>query len=642
MEVASFDGCRGSLKTIDTITASDSAGAGPDPAPLPAGRPPVAVVILTWNALAFTKLCLAALRDITDHPAWRLIVVDNGSRDGTPEWLSTLPWVTLVRNRTNLGFTKGCNIGITASVSGEDVVLMNNDVIVTDPQWLQKLQDTAYAGERTGIVGCRLVDASGTLLHLGAFMMPLTLMGQQLGGFEADVNQCNTRRVVETVVFAQAYIRRDCLDAVGPLDEELFAYFDDSDFCLRAQRAGFEVVCDGTVTSRHYQSTSTRENQVDFWAVYGRSRQVFTRKWAQWLEHDRYDSEVSWHSVVNKPMGYAVQSRLIMKAMHFAGLKVAYKNAYNQHDDDVGDFLIDDIMKRAVRSDVTQIALCQADAFFPVTGRHTVGWTMLEVTGLPDQWVAGCNSMDEVWVPASFNVDTFRSSGVTVPIHVMPLGVDVNYFHPGITGYRPSSRFTFLSVFEWGERKAPEILLRAFCEEFTPADDVMLLLAVSNYDPQVDVEQQIAAMELPDSAPIVLMLNPEFSGYQMGSMYRSADAFVLPTRGEGWGMPVLEAMACGLPVIATRWSGPADFLHEGVGFPLEPGRLVPAEARCPYYAGFDWADPDVDQLRSLMRQVADDPAAARSKGLAAAAEVASRWTWEHTAAKIKQRLAEIG
>ncbi|MCA1656729.1 MAG: glycosyltransferase, partial [Actinobacteria bacterium] len=270
-----------------------------------------------------------------------------------------------------------------------------------------------------------------------------------------------------------------------------------------------------------------------------------------------------------------------------------------------------------------------------------VGWSMLEVTGLPQTWVDGCNSMDEVWVPSTFNVETFKVSGVRVPIRVMPLGVDVDYFHPGITGYRPSTSFTFLSVFEWGERKAPEVLLRAFAEEFKESEDVLLLLSVANRDPMVDIEQQISDMGLGPSAPIVVMPNLKITGPQMGSLYRSADCFVLPTRGEGWGMPVLEAMACGLPVIATRWSGLADFLHDGVGYPLEPGRLVRAEARCPYYAGFEWADPDVDQLRSLMRTVFEDPAAARAKGLAAASEAASRWTWDHAAEKVRQRLLEL-
>jgi glycosyltransferase involved in cell wall biosynthesis len=157
----------------------------------------------------------------------------------------------------------------------------------------------------------------------------------------------------------------------------------------------------------------------------------------------------------------------------------------------------------------------------------------------------------------------------------------------------------------------------------------------------VDVEAEIAAMELPPSPPVVVMVNPGFAGYQMGALYRSADCFVLPTRGEGFGMPVLEAMACGLPTIATAWSGPADFLHEGVGFPLEVASLVPAETRCPYYEGFEWAQPDFEHLRFLMRQVFSSPDAARRKGLAAAAEVAASRTWEHVASRVKARLLEL-
>ena len=223
----------------------------------------------------------------------------------------------------------------------------------------------------------------------------------------------------------------------------------------------------------------------------------------------------------------------------------------------------------------------------------------------------------------------------------MPLGVDPDYFNAGIAGYRPSDRFTFLSVFEWGERKAPELLLRAFAHEFKESDDALLLLSVFNRDPSVDVRAEVAKLDLPPCPPIVVLENPEFADYQMGALYRSADCFVLPTRGEGFGMPVLEAMACGLPTIATDWSGPADFLHEGVGYPLRVGALVDAEARCPYYRGFQWAEPDFDHLRYLMREVVEHPEQARAKGAAAAAEVASRWTWDHAAARVRQRLLDL-
>jgi glycosyltransferase involved in cell wall biosynthesis len=106
-------------------------------------------------------------------------------------------------------------------------------------------------------------------------------------------------------------------------------------------------------------------------------------------------------------------------------------------------------------------------------------------------------------------------------------------------------------------------------------------------------------------------------------------------------MPVLEAMACGLPTIATNWSGPADFLREDIGFPLNVRSLVPAEARCPYYEGFEWAEPDYDHLRARMRQVIENPARARQKGLAAAAEVVANYTWEDTARRVRERLREL-
>jgi glycosyltransferase involved in cell wall biosynthesis len=137
------------------------------------------------------------------------------------------------------------------------------------------------------------------------------------------------------------------------------------------------------------------------------------------------------------------------------------------------------------------------------------------------------------------------------------------------------------------------------------------------------------------------MVNAEFVDYQMGALYRSADCFVLPTRGEGWGMPVLEAMACGLPVISTAWSGPADFLTAETGYPLDVKSLVAAEAKCPYYEGFRWADPDIEHLRFLMRHVVDRPEEARGRGEAAAAFVAGNLTWELAARRAKDRLRQM-
>ena len=602
---------------------------------------PVTVVVPTWNALAYTKECLTALRAVTDHPDWRVVVVDNGSTDGTVGWLHGQAWLTVLPQPGNLGYARACNLGIGAAGPEDDVVLLNNDVVIDDPQWLLKLQRAARSQPDVGIVGARLRADDGRLSHLGSYMLPVSLRGEQLGGQELDVGQGRRTRVVEAVVFALVYLRRETIERVGVLDEDYFAYFEDSDYCLRVRQAGLHVLYAGDVTAMHHGNATTRANKVDFWPLFDRSRKTFRDKWATYLDRELYDHELVWHSVLNRAPGYALQSRNLMKALHFSGVRVAYQDAYQGEKRTTDDLLLNDLLKRPVRRDVPQVAFCQADVFSRVRGRPRMGWTMLEVDGLPQEWVDGCNSMDEVWVPSSFNRETFLESGVRRPVHVMPLGVDVDYFHPEITGFRPSSRYTFLSVFEWGERKGAEILLQAYADEFKPSDDVLLLLSVYNKDRAVDVRHEVAKLLPSASPPVVVMVNPEFAPHQMGALYRSADCFVLPTRGEGWGMPVLEAMACGLPAIATGWSAIPDFLTEETGYPLAVGSLVPAVARCPWYEGFRWAEPDAEHLRVLLRTVAEDPDQARRRGRRAAEVVAAGYSLEHAARRVKERLAGL-
>ena len=611
--------------------------------PRPPALPPVAIIILTWNGLAVTQECLSSLRELTSGVEYQVIVVDNGSTDGTREYLRTLEWVTLIENATNEGFTRGNNRGFRAVPPGADVLMLNNDTRIIHADWLARLRATAHSDARYGVVGCKLLAPSGRLAHVGTYMLPDALWGWQVGGDEEDIGQYPGVREVEGVIGACMYIRRDALEAIGPLDDLFFSYYEDTDYCLRATAAGYAIVCDGDVRVVHYENVSTRLNNVNFWKMYGASQAIFRAKWEGYYRA-RYRQRLLWHAQVSAPSGYAVSSRKLVLALDARGVDVRlaflYGNAYAEPSS--GDPRVEQLRQRAKDTALPQVLYGPGDLFHKNSGRYRVGYTMLETDGLPDEWVRQANQMDEIWAPSQFNAATFRSSGVARPIYVVPLGVDPNYFHPGIAARRMSQRYTFLSVFEWGERKAPELLLRAYHAAFGPRDDVLLVLKVDNRDPDVNVAQQIAALGLPaDGPPVALLLNHDLPAYQLGGLYRGADCFVLPTRGEGWGMPILEAMACGLPAIATDWSAPTEFMRPEISYPLRVRGLVPAVARNPYYAGFSWADPDFDHLVHLLRYVYDQRDEARAVGARAAAAVARDWTWERAPALISARLEAL-
>jgi len=527
-------------------------------------------------------------------------------------------------------------------------VLLNNDTLITQANWLHLLQETAYTSTSVGVVGCRLVgggDMTGKLLHAGSYIYPETHMGQQIGGLQLDVHQYTSVRDVQGVVFACTYLKRTVLNQLGMLDTRYFAYFDDTDYCLQALTAGYRVVYDGRVEITHFHNTSTKENRTDFWSIYMPSRQYFQDKWDPYLR-SRYEARINWTSTVNLPIhGYTDTSRNIMISLDDAQVFVKYRYAYGPGtpipltESTTGpDDRIDVFRQRTYATDSPEVVYGQGDVFYKNTGSYKIGFTMLEVDGLPKEWVHQCNQMDEVWVPSRFNLETFRNSGVHVPMHIIPLGIDPNYFHPGIRGARFSKKFTFLSVFEWGERKNPARLIETFCRAFAPTEDVVLVCKIINNDPSVDVPAEIRKLHLGHHPQLVILHNEHLPAYLMGSLYASADCFVLPTSGEGWGMPILEAMACGLPVIATDWSAQQEFLSPEISYPIQVKRLIPAEARCVYYQGFQWAEPDLEHTAALMRHVYEHQAEAEERGLQAAREIQSNWTWSHTVGKIKARL----
>jgi GT2 family glycosyltransferase len=611
----------------------------------------VTIVILCWNRWALTERCLGTLRRNTDLSEATVLVVDNGSTDETPERLKDYDWLRTIRNPKNLGFVRGNNVGIAAADPAGDVLLLNNDVEIHQPDWLQRLREAAGSAPDVGVVGCRLVLPDGRLLHAGTYILPDNLWGQQIGALEADVGQYPGIRDVEGIVFACAYIRRELIGRIGGLSEKYLSYFEDTDYCLRASEAGYRTVVSGDVTLVHAEHGSTSDTPDLFRGLFAKSQKTFGQEWKKKLE-SRYTRALSWRSIMNFATGYAMSCREFIRALDGLGVRSSYSYVYGpgtpfpvREEENTGDHLLNVVSgRRTAHRPAVEVVYGQGDVFGRNQGSYRIGFTMLEVDGFPAEWVRQANRMDEVWVPTEFNRQGFLRSGVTKPIHVLPLGVDVDHFHPGIRSVRnPSGDFVFLSNFEWGERKQPELLLKVFNRVFRRDDPVVLVCKVIQRNGGLKIRPAIEALGLKDSGGrIAFVYNREFPYSQLGVLYRSADCYVSAGRGEGWDMPLMEAMACGLPTIATDWGAHTDFVHDGISYPLKVPRTIRAKALCPYYDGFSWADPDSEHLGVLLRHVYENREEAAGVGNRAAAEMASRWTWKHAAQRIVNRLDAAG
>jgi len=609
----------------------------------------IAIIILTWNGLRYTDRCIQSLKIESLPDNVQVIVVDNGSTDGTADYLHQIKNITLIKNGTNFGYSHAVNIGIKAAKPDADIVLLNNDVELIEEGWLSRLTECAYTWEDLGILGVKILKDSGVLQHCGAYLPLDTFWGRQIAGGEVDINQYSGLNECESVVFACAYIKRSVINSIGLLSEDFFAYFEDTDYCLRARRNGIKVAVCGDIRVRHSESASTRENGVSHNEIFLKSQQIFKEKWGAILAKERYPLAIDWHSTINFPSGYASSSRSLVETLDTKGVSVAYKYVYGagtvfpvdepEHSDS---YIVNMVRSRSFGKAPVQVTYAQGDVFAKNTGKYKIGFTMLEVDGLPREWVRQANLMDEIWVPSAFNKETFVNSGVKPPINVIPLGVDPAYFSPNIYGKKNPDCFTFLSVFEWGERKAPDLLLRAFSDEFRSDEPVSLLCKVNNFDASVKLRDEIAKLNLrKGGGRIAIAENQILQHYELGVLYRSADCFVLPTRGEGWGMPILEAMACGLPVIATDWSAQVDFMNQDNSLLLQIDSLVPAVAKCPYYQGYRWAQPSYEHLRYLMRWVFEHQDEARLIGQRAAADAAAKWTWKNAAEAIIKSVSNL-
>lgn len=355
--------------------------------------------------------------------------------------------------------------------------------------------------------------------------------------------------------------------------------------------------------------------------------------------------------------GYASMNRNFMFGLADGkGVNVRYDHLASMHDLDQKRFdKLKSLRSNRVPADAPKIYGMTAPLIYS-WDRYKMLFTMMETRRLHPDYVERCNCADEIVVPSRWCKETFLESGVKKPISVVPLGVDTDIYYPDADPVNFSvdmKDFVFLSVFGWSMRKGYDVLLKAYLEEFTSDDPVTLLIS-SRYFGSTDESKKkvirddvarVSSMVSNPKKPHVVLFGDVLSVDMMPMLYGLADCYVLPSRGEGFGLPFCEAGACRIPVIATRYSGQTDFLDDDNSYLIDVDGFRCADdslAWISYFyenAEFPVLGPTaVEQTRAHMRHVFENQEEAKRKAGRLYDRVVKEYSWDVCISKMYEKL----
>ncbi len=259
--------------------------------------PTVSAIVIAWNGMKFLPHCLRTLTEDLQQIAHEVIVVDNGSTDGSAEFVEkTFPSVRLIRNQANLGFARAVNIGIEQA-NGKYLLLLNQDIRVRKGA-IGALLAKIGADRTVGLVGPKFVSFDGatqqsarafpTFRHVWYDALLLSRLfpkhrefsSWRMGWFDHE-----TELEVDQPMGAAMMIRREVVDQVGKFDERFPIFFNDVDYCRRIKAAGYRLLYYPDAVIEHYVGGSTRVDPIRMKWESHRSMYRYLAKYAKWYEY---------------------------------------------------------------------------------------------------------------------------------------------------------------------------------------------------------------------------------------------------------------------------------------------------------------------------------------------------------------------
>ena len=369
-----------------------------------------------------------------------------------------------------------------------------------------------------------------------------------------------------------------------------------------------------------------------------------------------------YHGPFRDAGGYAKMNREIVRQLSALGVNV--KTSILPSGRKCAELPIPDIellSKSPVGKDAPYVAGSLAPGFLNTGHKRNIIFTMMETQTISKRYIDKCNNCDELWLPCDWNFETFKDSGLKRPMYKVPLGVDVDLYNPDVEPMAikgTEGKFVFLSVFGWSLRKGCDILVRSFARAFANNPHVCLVISsriwgseeaghanliredISRFCRQEGISPINNIIHIPHATP----------EEQMPSLFKAAHCFVLPSRGEGFGLPYAEAGACEVPVIATRHGGQMEFLDD------ETAEFIDIEGyeKCKnlklnlvssYYTDdvliASLGNNAISALADKMIDITKNYKDAKSKAVKLRQKLTENFTWKHSALAVIKRLNEL-
>jgi glycosyltransferase involved in cell wall biosynthesis len=275
-------------------------------------------------------------------------------------------------------------------------------------------------------------------------------------------------------------------------------------------------------------------------------------------------------------------------------------------------------------------------------GRYNVGLWWWEVDTLPPESYAAFELLDEIWVGTQHVASTLAPVS-PIPVYTVRFPIVPPRAEPmARSALGLDSEWVFLSMFDHGsvlDRKNPLGTIEAFTEAFPPQSDAVLVLKSINADTDPIGRDRVRAAAVVH--PNIRLLEGYLSPAQTHALIATADCFVSLHRAEGLGLGPAEAMALGKPVIATGYSGNLDYMTRENSYLVDYSLQPVGPGRWPYPEDAHWAEADVAHAARLMRQVFDDPTAARERGAVAAVTLAETHSLRAAGRSMRSRIESI-